>query len=124
MHLAHDSTSQVAMQRPYFIFGVIFRKLADSRALSYNLHGYRNPKKRLPQRPRESRKQVYMATLNKRDWMDNLHDVANNLASMAGSDVVMEYLWQHYHVHSVDDLAVTDYDQAWDDLDFMLNEMK
>ena len=85
---------------------------------------YQNPKNILHKRQRESRKQVYMATMSKRDWMDNLHNVANNLASIAGSDVVMKYLWQHYHVHSVDDLAVTDHDQAWDDLDSMLTGMK
>ena len=85
---------------------------------------YRNTKCRLHQRPRDSKKKVQLATMSMRDWKDNLHSVANDLALVAGSDMVTEYLWQHYRVHSVDDLAVTDYDQAWDDLDFMLNDMK
>ena len=59
-----------------------------------------------------------MTNSERRNWMDNLQNAAQEACKQSGVNTVTCYLLQHYGVSSLEELSTTDYDRVFDYLDF------
>ncbi len=72
----------------------------------------------------ESERRQRMTNSERRNWMDNLQNAAQEACKQSGVNTVTSYLLQHYGVSSLEELSTTDYDRVFDDLDFMASDLK
>jgi len=59
--------------------------------------------------------------VNLRICINNLTD---ELSRETSPDFIRQYLHQHYGTGNIEQLSASDYDRVFDDLDFMLNDLK
>lgn len=64
-----------------------------------------------------------MKMMRKKDWIINLENAATEVADLLGRETVRHIL-QKYGARSIEDLSPCHYSEAFDELDFIANDVR